>query len=507
MDNPIDIKTQLNKSLKANSERNDLYIPTMQHPDSSLLTPKEGSSQKDVTSISEDEPQRSPVFPIVVASRPSKLAMIQTQLAVSAISSSMEAYLPTTSPVRLLLRNSVESNFVIQSFKTLGDQKPGASLNTLAAIRSSTGSGASGIFSKEVEDRLMSGEASVAVHSLKDLPSHTIVDESENSLFDYPAILKRGDPRDALVVRSDLIESLKKQMVNVKNRTNSSPFNFLPIGSVIGTSAVRRKAFLRHSYSHLTIKDIRGNVDTRLEKLENQENQYDGLILASAGLERLQLSHLIFYYLNPIEFPYSPGQGALVCQCLNNAKDMITILQMADHIPTRLEILAERQFMASINGQCQLPLGVVCQCRLTNACVNDTPSSIGTNENHIFDIFVFGQIGSSDGKETYNAFKFNRCRVSQSISQQLRQQQIRSEFEYCSNYKEQNTNLKILNDLSHLENHDIERCTIRCSSLNDLFNFVKNVGQTVAMTILHNCDENQYLLTDVDQDDVHTPTN
>lgn len=443
----------------------------------------------------------SPLQSVVVASRPSKLAMTQTQLAIDAVRRAISALQQD-----LASQDQGCPSFVLRSFKTLkvpslGDQQPSASLDVLAAMRSLPGPG--GVFTTEVEEKVILGEASVAVHSLKDLPSHVMVND-HLAVFVYPALLERADPRDVIVLRSDVAKFVTQKMKDCESR--DSVFQCLPLGSVIGTSAVRRRAFIREKYPHLLVRDIRGNVDSRLGQLESASvngHQYDGLILAAAGLQRLNIEHLIFSYLDPIIYPYSPGQGALVCQCLKSDSAIISLFKVADHLPTRLEVLSERHFLSSINGSCQLPIGVACQCRIIcedeketseNAPSWDESKSRNqrvqfTDNDHgpeprccVFEMFLFGRIWSPDGCRKCNAFNRQCCNISYLISHKLTQQKIRKHFSIdLAQFNLQGESTDKVSPPSKSPFSSL----IFCNTFDDLFTFVKGIGEKVATLILN----------------------
>jgi len=188
-------------------------------------------------------------------------------------------------------------------------------------------------FTKEIDRALLEDRIDVAVHSLKDLPT-----AMEPGLA-LAAVLEREDPRDAIVSRS------------------GAPLSQLPQGARIGTSSLRRRAFLTRARRDLLLLELRGNVPTRLERLERGD--YDAIVLAAAGLKRLGLEHRITQHLSPEEFPPAVSQGAIgVC---TRADDQLshTWLQPLDDLPTRLATTAERALLERIEGGCQVPLGAL----------------------------------------------------------------------------------------------------------------------------------------------------
>ncbi|RUM60698.1 MAG: hydroxymethylbilane synthase [Persephonella sp.] len=191
--------------------------------------------------------------------------------------------------------------------------------------------GGKGLFVKEIEDALLNGDIDLAVHSLKDVPTHF-----PEGLY-LGAITEREDPRDCLV--SVKYKSLKE----------------LPKGAVIGTSSLRRKSQILKLRPDLTVKDLRGNVDTRLRKLENGE--YDAIILAYAGLKRLGLNHKATYIFNPEELIPAVAQGFLGIEIRANDEKIKSIVDKLNHKESFLRAEAERSFLRRLEGGCQVPLG------------------------------------------------------------------------------------------------------------------------------------------------------
>jgi hydroxymethylbilane synthase len=245
---------------------------------------------------------------LVIGSRGSKLALTQAQM----VKSELE-----------LLDSGVAVR--IEIIKTSGD----VNTDPLAVI------GGKGVFTKELEEALLDKRIDVAVHSLKDLP--TII---PNELV-IAAICKREDPRDALV----LGEKLQELDASIQT---------LPQGATLGTSSPRRLSQLQHLRSDLVFKDLRGNVDTRLRKLD--EGQYDALLLACAGLRRLGLENRISAPLPISQMLPAVGQGALGIEVRAGDDETIGVVGKLDHKFTRLACVAERAFLRSLGGGCQLPI-------------------------------------------------------------------------------------------------------------------------------------------------------
>ncbi len=195
--------------------------------------------------------------------------------------------------------------------------------------------GDKGLFTKELEAQMLVGQADIAVHSLKDLPTNL------PSGLKLGCITKREDPADALVI--------SKKNYCYKLET-------LPSGSIVGTSSLRRLAQLKNKYPHLNFKDIRGNVITRIEKLDAGE--FDCIILAAAGLKRLGFESRIHQIIpNEISL-HAVGQGALGIECKSDDKKVLEIINVLEDKPTSQRCLAERSFLRELEGGCQVPIGV-----------------------------------------------------------------------------------------------------------------------------------------------------
>jgi hydroxymethylbilane synthase len=206
----------------------------------------------------------------------------------------------------------------IEIIKTTGDH-----LQTASLVQA----GGKGLFTKEIEEALLTGTIDVAVHSLKDLPT-----EGREDLV-IAAIPDREDPRDAIV---------------------GSALENVPHGALVGTSSGRRAAQLRLLRPDLQVQPIRGNIDTRVRKLK--EGQYEAIVLAAAGLRRLGLTHEISELLSPQQMCPAPGQGALAIQTRvdDPAREICT--QFNDE-PTSQAVTCERTVLAALGGGCQLPVG------------------------------------------------------------------------------------------------------------------------------------------------------
>ena len=191
--------------------------------------------------------------------------------------------------------------------------------------------GGKGLFIKELEVAMQEGRADLAVHSMKDVP----MEMPEGFLL--PVVSARENPRDAFVSNS------------------YAGLDDLPAGAVVGTSSLRRESIMRAKYPHLEIKSLRGNLDTRLRKLD--EGQYDAIILAAAGLIRLGLKDRIKAILTPEQSLPAPGQGALGIEVLNGRADAAAWVAPLNDPETAHCVKAERAFSRALGGSCQVPLG------------------------------------------------------------------------------------------------------------------------------------------------------
>jgi hydroxymethylbilane synthase len=194
-----------------------------------------------------------------------------------------------------------------------------------------TAIGGKGLFIKELEVAMTEGRADLAVHSLKDVPMDMPAG------FTLACIAAREDPRDAFVSNKYL------------------RLSDLPKGAVVGTSSLRREAQLRERLPGLVIEPLRGNVNTRLRKLD--EGQYDAIILAAAGLKRLGFASRIASLLESDESLPAPGQGALAIECRSERNDIVAALAPLVDRATTLAVTAERAFSRALGGSCHTPLG------------------------------------------------------------------------------------------------------------------------------------------------------
>lgn len=192
--------------------------------------------------------------------------------------------------------------------------------------------GGKGLFTKELEDRMMAGEADIAVHSMKDVPM--VLPEG----FALGAILERHSPTDAFV----------------SNKYAS--FEDLPKGAILGTSSLRRKAQLKAKRPDLDVRDLRGNVGTRLGKLD--AGQYDAIVLATSGLQRLELDERIRHEISPEVCLPAVTQGTLGIEYFAKDTETLELISVLNHKETEIRTLAERAMNRRLEGGCQVPIGV-----------------------------------------------------------------------------------------------------------------------------------------------------
>jgi hydroxymethylbilane synthase len=221
---------------------------------------------------------------------------------------------------RLFTAAGVEAEIVI--IKTSGDKLQHVPVTQF---------GSKGVFIKELEDALLEETIDVAVHSVKDIPTDV------PSRLTFPAVCRREDVRDCLV------------------SNNGAALSTLRYGARVGTSSLRRQAQLRHIRPDLDVRDLRGNVDTRLRKVESGE--YEAVVLAKAGLDRLGWTHRISEVLEPEVCMPAVGQGAIAVECRLKDTEAAQMLGVLDDAESRNAIIAERALLSALQGGCQLPLG------------------------------------------------------------------------------------------------------------------------------------------------------
>jgi hydroxymethylbilane synthase len=214
-------------------------------------------------------------------------------------------------------------NIKIEGTTTIGDQILDKTLDKI---------GGKGLFIKELQKKLLDGVCDIAVHSLKDLPMQV------NDDFYCAAILKRENPQDAFI----------------SNKYNS--LESMPNNAIIGTSSSRRIAIIKHFYPYLQVKLLRGNLQTRLKKLDNHE--YDAIILAVAGLSRLGLTNRIKQFLPVDKFVPAVGQGAIALEVLSKRLDLMLLLGAIDDDETFRAISIERAIGSKLGVDCSTPIGI-----------------------------------------------------------------------------------------------------------------------------------------------------
>ncbi|KAL2864676.1 porphobilinogen deaminase [Aspergillus lucknowensis] len=294
-----------------------------------------------------------------IGTRKSKLALLQTDLVLAALKERYPDY-----------------DFRIHSRETAGDQ------NTTIALREFT---SKNLWTQELEDLLVAGQVDLIVHSLKDVP--TLLPPT----CTLGPMMRREDSRDVLVIKKGLPNMTLAEM---------------PAGSVVGTSSIRRTAQLARKYPHLKVKDVRGNIGTRLSKLDAEDSPYTCLILAAAGLLRLGLGDRIFQYLESKNggMLYAVGQGALGIEIRKDDKVMEDMLRGIGHDKTTFASLAERSLLRFLEGGCSAPLGVETEW------VQDTDVSsklrmraivVSVDGSESAEVEVDGSVGSSQSAEEF----------------------------------------------------------------------------------------------------------
>ena len=246
---------------------------------------------------------------IVAGIRSSKLSQSQTNLLVKEVLSSDP--------------NLKKDLFDIQTIKTTGDLHNTHRLDRI---------GGKGLFIKEIEEQIILGKIDIGVHSMKDVPAQEAFPD-----LDIICWMKRYEANDALISNS------------------GKKFMDLPSGSVIGTSSIRRRSQVLSLRKDLSIKLLRGNVDTRIQKLKNQE--YDAIILSLAGLARLNLEHLVTEVLDFKLFLPAACQGAVGVQALKSS-NVIDTFSSINNIQTQMECMAERRVLKNINANCNSPVSI-----------------------------------------------------------------------------------------------------------------------------------------------------
>ncbi len=277
---------------------------------------------------------------IVVGTRQSALALTQTNQVIEQLRG-------------LCARHGMEYEFAVKKIVTKGDRILDVTLSKV---------GGKGLFVKEIEQALIDGEIDIAVHSMKDVPS-----ELPGGLV-IGAVPKRADARDCIVTR------------------DGRRFADLPPGARVGTSSLRRACQLQNRRPDLTIESVRGNIDTRLKKLEAGE--FDAIVLAAAGLHRIGWQERIAEYLAPEVCLPAVGQGALGIECRADDESVLELLGRYNDRETALAVAAERSFLSELNGGCQIPIGAY--GTIQTDCSEAQASPV---------VELTGMVGTPDGRE------------------------------------------------------------------------------------------------------------
>lgn len=283
-----------------------------------------------------------------IGTRGSKLALWQTEHVAAALKASIP-----------------DLNIEIIIVKTTGDKILDVALSKI---------GDKGLFTKEIEKEILSNHIDIAVHSLKDLPS-----QLEDGL-DIGAVLKRENPQDVLIT------SDKRRFVD------------LPQGAVLGTSSLRRKAQIKTLRPDLQFVDVRGNVETRLRKLEDES--WDGIILACAGVKRLGFEDKISDYLTYDTVIPAVGQGAIAVECRAGDNEVLETLREINDKETEIAVRSERSFLARLEGGCQVPIAAI--ARLIDG-----------------QLLIEGVVASLDGSQVYRDQIKGRLDQSELLGRQL----------------------------------------------------------------------------------------
>jgi hydroxymethylbilane synthase len=295
---------------------------------------------------------------IRIASRKSQLALVQTYW----VQAELQKHFP-------------DHSFEVETMSTQGDKILDVPLAKI---------GDKGLFTKELEVKILGQSADLAVHSLKDLPTNL-----PDGLM-LGCVTERENPADALVAN----DKFKQYQIDT-----------LPEGTVVGTSSLRRLAQLRHHFPHLVFKDVRGNVNTRLAKLDAGE--YDVLILAAAGLQRLDFGDRIHQFIPASLSLHAVGQGALGIECRTEDPEVLAIVRALQHQPTAYRCHAERAFLRELEGGCQVPIGV-------NTSIEDD------------NLTLVGMVSSLDGQrlvtDTITGLAVNAEQIGKDLAHSLREQ-------------------------------------------------------------------------------------
>ncbi|KZF26728.1 porphobilinogen deaminase [Xylona heveae TC161] len=226
-----------------------------------------------------------------------------------------------------------DKKYAIHAMSTMGDNNQVTALHDFNA---------KSLWTHELEALLLEGKLDLIVHCLKDMPTQL------PPTLSIAAVMEREDPRDCVIISAKYAD---------KGYTTLAS---LPAGSVVGTSSVRRSAQIARQYPELKFADVRGNVGTRLAKLDDPEKPYTCLVLAAAGLKRLDLAARISQYLESDNggVLHAVGQGSLAIEIRADDAETLQLLAPLEHVPSKLACLAERSLMRTLEGGCSVPIGV-----------------------------------------------------------------------------------------------------------------------------------------------------
>jgi hydroxymethylbilane synthase len=262
-----------------------------------------------------------------------------------------------------------ELEFNVNIIKTMGDKEQGKPLFSIDC---------KGIFEKEIDQQVVNGEIDFAVHSLKDVP---IVEQQAGTVL--AAIPKRDSQHDVFISKSKI------------------SLNALPQGFVVGTGSLRRMAEIKYIRPDLNVEPIRGNVDTRLNKV--RKGEFAGVVIAEAGLERMNLQNEITERLSLDQFPSAAGQGAIAIVSKEGNEKVIALLRAVEDKVTRAEITAERSLVLQLEGGCRVPMGAVGNADSNNlslfGCVfslNDRKKISASAQGTLAEAEMLGQIVGED---------------------------------------------------------------------------------------------------------------
>ena len=289
---------------------------------------------------------------ITIGSRGSKLALIYAER------------------VKKEIQKFYKDHIEIKTIVTSGDKNQKDRLSDL---------GGKGLFSKNIEIELLENKIDLAVHALKDMPSL----ETKGLLTD--CFLKRNDPNEILISKN-----------NIK-------FNKLKSSSVVGTSSFRREFQLKNKREDLNFKLIRGNVDTRIKKLN--EGKYDAIILSKAGIKSLNLMDYITEEFSTDDIIPSVGQGAIAIQCRSSDNDMIKFLKKINHMETHICVTAEREVLKILEGDCETAVGAISKIEGNNIYISAELFSIDGKERYYFKSSKNINLSKDLGKEVGNILK------------------------------------------------------------------------------------------------------